>query len=370
MIHSFLKIHSASMGVNTADVLAGSINLTPAKYADPAQRLSFFDRLQARLRTLPGVESVTLSETLPSFNALRIPYDLDGSGDALGDNERLPKVVAMKIGPGYFETMDAKVLAGRDFSPQDAASSRLVAIVNERFASKFWPGESPLGKRLRLFTGSKGPAWMTVVGVASNIVQNDITRQRFEPLVYLPYGQAPAANMWVFVKTRVPPATLATAFLREVSSLNSDLPVYGPFPLAERLEGYWDTRFYGMLFLIFAAVALLLAAIGLYTVVAHAVSRRTQEIGIRMAVGATARDIRRLVFAQGMLPLAIGLAIGLAASIPVNRVLKAELVEVSPSDPLTLLIASGVLILAAGLGCVIPARRAMRVDPVEALRHE
>jgi len=136
------------------------------------------------------------------------------------------------------------------------------------------------------------------------------------------------------------------------------------------MERFWDSRFYGGLFLIFAAVALLLASIGLYTVIAHAVSQRTQEIGIRLAIGATGRDILRLVFGQGMIPLGIGMVIGLTASLAVNRVLKSVLVQVSPYDPVTLAIASAVLIFAALLGCLIPARRAMRVDPAVALRNE
>jgi len=176
--------------------------------------------------------------------------------------------------------------------------------------------------------------------------------------------------MWVFARTRVPPGRLGTAFRREVQALDSDLPIYGPFTLAERLEVYWNSRFYGVLFLIFAAIALLLASIGLYTVIAYSVSQRTQEIGIRMAIGATAPDIRKLVLMQGMLPLGIGLTIGLAASFAVNPVLKAELVQVSPADPITLVVASAALVLSATLGCLIPARRAMRVDPVVALRHE
>ena len=175
---------------------------------------------------------------------------------------------------------------------------------------------------------------------------------------------------WVLVRTRNSPSTLANAFRREVQALDPDLPLYGPMPIEERMERFWDSRFYGAVFLIFAAVALLLASIGLYTVVAHAVSQRTQEIGIRMAVGATARDVLKLVFIQGMLPLSIGLTIGLAGSLAVNRVLKSMLVQVSPSDPITLAVASGVLVLSATLGCWIPARRAMQVDPVVALRHE
>jgi putative ABC transport system permease protein len=262
------------------------------------------------------------------------------------------------------------VLSGREFHDADGVSGVPVVIVNERFADNFWPGEDPLGKRLRLFDGATPEAWLTVVGVVSNIVQNDATRQEFSPLIYLPYRQKPAGTMWVFARTRVPPGSLATAFRREVQTLDADLPIYGPFAMAERLEVYWNSRFYGVLFLMFAAIALLLASIGMYTVIGHSVSQRTQEIGIRIAIGATARDIRKLVLTQGMLPLGIGLTIGLAASFAVNRVLRAELVQVSPADPIALVVASAALVLSAALGCLIPARRAMRVDPVVALRHE
>ncbi|MBV9742266.1 MAG: FtsX-like permease family protein [Acidobacteriia bacterium] len=276
----------------------------------------------------------------------------------------------MKVSPGYFRTLGARVLAGRDFNNADQNPRAPVAAVNQVFASKLWPGEDPIGKRLRLFSDLTPGPWLTVTGVVSNIVQNDMIRQRFEPLVYLPYRQQPGAGMWVFVKTRVPPEGIATPLRREVRVLDADLPVYGPFALSDRLEGFSDTRFYGTLFLIFAAIALLLASVGLYTVIAHSVSQRTQEIGIRVAMGATRGDIMRMVFAQGVAPSAIGLASGLGASLAVNRLLKAELILVSPSDPLTLAVTGVVLTVAALLGCVFPARRALRVEPVVALRYE
>jgi len=206
------------------------------------------------------------------------------------------------------------------------------------------------------------------VGVASNIIQNDATRQKFGPVVYLPYRQKPEASMWILARTRARPGSLADAFRGEIQRLDSDLAVYGPFSLGERLEVYWDNRFYGFLFLIFAAIALLLASVGLYAVIAHSVGQRTQEIGVRTALGATSADILKLVFMGGMLPVGIGLGIGLGASLAVNRLLQSQLIQVSPWDPITLLVASLVLMVAAVLGCLIPAWRAMRVDPVVALR--
>jgi ABC-type antimicrobial peptide transport system permease subunit len=178
--------------------------------------------------------------------------------------------------------------------------------------------------------------------------------------------------MWVVAHSRIPPNKLITDFRRAVRSIDPSLTIaVGPVSLEENLaRSYQYKGVSGALFLVFAVIALLLASIGLYAVVAHSVSRRTQEIGVRMAIGATAGDIRKLIFRHGMLPPAMGLAIGLAACVPVNRILKAALVQVSPADPVSLLAAFSALVLAAILGCVIPARRAMRVNPVAALRQD
>ena len=368
MIRSFLKIHTAQMGVNTAQVLIGSLDLPAAKYGTGEARVSFYGRLTAELQSAPGAESVALAETLPSWNAPRVPYELEG--EPAFDPQRRSKILTMKISPGYFRTLGARVWSGRDFNSADVPSAIPAAIVNRAFADKYWPGQDPVGKRLRLFNENSPGPWLTVVGVASNIVQNDNNRQRYEPLVYTAFAQAPNPATWVLVRSRVPPLNLATAFRRDVQELDADLPMYGPFELANRLESYWDSRFYGALFLIFAALALLLASIGIYSVIAHSVRQRTQEIGIRLAVGASTRDILRLVLMQGMLPLGIGLLVGLAGSLAVNQILKAVLVQVSPSDPVTLFAASATLLLSATLGCLIPIRRALRVDPVIALRYE
>jgi predicted permease len=371
MIRSFLKIHNANIGVNTSDILGSSISLPAARYPSPEARITFFDDLQQRLQAIPGVESVAIGAAMPTWSAPQLPCEIAGQPNPLNQDElRRPKLLVMAIGPAYFNTLGAAVRSGREFNDFDTASRAPVAIVNRRFADKFWPGQDAIGKRIRLLDGKPAESWRTVVGVASNIVQNDTTRQQFDPIVYVPYRQKPGAQMWEFVRTRVPPGSLQNDFRRAVQALDPDLPIYGPFALDQRLDLYYDSRFYGSLFLIFAAIALLLASIGLYTVIAHAVSQRTQEIGIRMAIGATTRDILQLVFLQGMLPLAIGLAIGLTASLAVNRILKSELVQVSPYDPLTLVVASAALIFSAMLGCWIPARRAMRVDPVIALRHD
>jgi len=367
MIRSFLKVHNADVGVKTANLLMAQMALPAAKYPHAEAQIAFYDRLKTGLEAIPGVESVTIADSLPADGSRHLPYELAGTEQAYKASH--PKISALVIGPGYFRTLGAPVFSGREFSDADGVSGIPVAIVNQRFASKYWPGESALGKRLRFFAENTPGPWLSIVGVVSNIIQNDATRQQFDPLVYLPYREKPGGTMCVIARTRVSPGTLGPAFRREVQALDSDLPIYGPFA-ADHWERYSNSRFYGSLFLIFAAMALLLASIGMYAVIAHSVSQRTQEIGIRMAIGATATDIRRLILMQGMLPLGIGLTIGLAASFAVNRLLKSELVQVSPADPVTLVVASAVLVLSATLGCLIPARRAMLVDPIVALRHD
>jgi putative ABC transport system permease protein len=369
MIRSWLNTYSADIGVQSEKILTGLPNLSASRYPDATARVSFYDRLQSRLEAIPGVESVALANTIPMMGAARLSYELNGATPV--NEQSRPTLSALTIGPGYFRTLGAVVLSGRDFNEADGFSAPRVAIVNQRFARRFWPGENPLGKRFRLFIGNTPEAWLTVVGVVSNILQSDIARPELNSLVYLSWRQMAAEDMNVLVRTSIPPGSLRTIFRNEVHTLDSDLPMFGPFTLIERLQDrYWDKARYAVLFLIFAAVALLLASVGLYAVIAHSVSRRTQEMGIRMALGAAAREMLSLVFREGMLPVGIGLAIGLAASLAVNRVLKAELVQVSPGDPLTLIATSAVLIFAAALGCLIPARCAMHVDPAVALRHD
>jgi putative ABC transport system permease protein len=368
MIRSYLKIHLADMGVDTTNILGGAVDLSPARYPRPEDRISFHDRLAARLQAMPGVESVATADTLPSSGSAKFPYELAGALSP--DDASRPRLSTLKISPSYFRILRAALLSGREFNDADVASGAPVAIVNQLFASRFWQGTDAVGKRLRWFEGNSPGPWVTVVGVVSNIMQNDPNRQRFDPVVYLPYRQKPGGGAWILVRTRNSSSSLTTAFRREVRALDPDLPLYGPMPIADRMERFWDSRFYGSLFLIFAAIALLLASIGLYTVVAHSVGQRTQEIGLRIAVGAEAGDILALVCRQGLLPSGLGLTLGLAASLAVNRVLASALVQVSPADPISLAAASAALAAAAILGCLIPARRALRVDPIVALRHE
>ena len=369
MIRSFLNIYRMSVGVNVQNVLTMRLFLPEAKYARADDQISFHQRLKTRLEALPGVQSAAIATTLPTGGSMSFPYELEGTSPV--DEKRRQTLSAVVISPGYFEVMDVRAQRGRFFTETDGVAGPPVVIVNQRFAEKFWPGDDPVGKRLRLFEGKVPQAWLTVVGLVPDILQNDISVREHDPLIYLPYRQKPMRGVAVIARTRVPPGSLGTAFRREVQAVDENLPIFNLLTMEERLaNNYWPWRVFGSLFAIFAGIALLLASVGLYAVIAHSVSQRTQEIGVRMALGASAQSIHGLVFAQGMRELIIGLAVGLAAAFGITRILRTLLVQVSPSDPGTFAVVSFVLALAAMLGCWIPARRAMNVDPVVALRHE
>ncbi len=374
MTRSFLNIYAADPGVKTENVVTALLRLPDVEYGG-GERIAFFDSLTARMEAIPGVESIATADTLPTWGARRLPYELAGASAV---DERLrPKVAAVTVSPNYFRTVGAPLLSGREFAAADGGSAPPVAIVNQRAASAFWPGREPLGMRIRLGGirregGEDAELWLTVVGVVTNIGQNDSTRQRIDPVVYVPYRRDPVRAMWVLARTDGPSRDIGSALRREVQSLDAELPIWlGPFELADRLAvNYRSTGVNGGLFLIFAAIALLLASAGLYAVISHALSRRTQELAIRMAIGASTGDILHLVLRHGLRPPAVGLLIGLAGSLAVNQILRSELVQVSPTDPLTLTAASAALALAVALGCWLPARRAMRVNPAVALRQE
>jgi putative ABC transport system permease protein len=376
MIRSFWEVYTADIGVKTDHILTVSLRLPSRRYPDAQAQRVFFERVAASLKSIPGVASLALADSIPGLCAPRLPYELDGI--SLTDERSRPSVVTITAGPGYFQTLNVPLISGREFSDFDAPSGIPVALVNQQFANQIWPGQNPIGKRLRVFDGKTADAWRTVVGIGPDIVQS-LRGRIFDAIVYVPFRQRPEAVVDFLARTRVPPESLVNSIRSEIQRADPDLVLYsgvgsldGPAPLEESVvvRGSWSHGLNAGLFSAFAGIALLIASIGLYALVAHALSRRTQEIGIRMALGARSRDVRNLVFREGMTPVGIGLAIGLLISLTVNRLLQSELVNVSPNDPIVMLTASGLLMFTATLGCLIPARRAVRIDPAVSLRHE
>jgi putative ABC transport system permease protein len=373
MIRSFLKVYNAEIGFDTSRVL---MMVVPQPGYTPSETLTFTKRLKERLEAVPGVEAVAIANTRPVLPGLNLAYTVADTlpAAAIEDEQSLPKTSWTTTTPDYFRSLGRSMLAGRDFNDADDAAGKPVAIVNRQFAAAVWPNQNAIGKHMRFFERNVAGPWLTVIGIAPDIAQGDFLHPlyHFLPEVYFPYRQRPFNTLFVQARTRVPPASLANIFYRELHALDPALPVLvPPQSMAENLgqtHRYQGTT--SLLFLIFAAIALLLASAGLYSVVAHSVSRRTQEIGIRIALGATAARILALVSSQAMVAVGGGLAAGIAASLAVNRVLDTFLVGVSPSDPVALMGTTVLLIVCAALGCLIPAARAARTDPAKAIRYD
>jgi predicted permease len=367
MIRSFLKLYGMGAGIDAENILTMRVNLVDAKYPDAAKRAAFYDRLQPRLAAIPGVESATFTTNLPLGGSYGWRVEIEGSPPVEDDTR--PSVNGLIVGPDYFRVFGFRVLRGRAFTETDGLPGKEAVIVNQRFAARYWPNEDALGKRLRIVRDGARP-WLTVVGVCQDVRQNDPQRADLDPLMYVPYRQDPA-RVFALVARAQAPSTLAPAVRREVRAIDEDLPAYEVMTLREFfIQRRWPFRVFGMLFSAFALIALALSTVGIYGVMAYSVNQRTQEIGVRIAPGASGGSILALVLRRGLGQLAAGLVLGLAGAYGVTRVLQRVLVQVSATDPLTFASLSALLTVVAVLACWIPARRAMRVDPVVALRYE
>jgi len=376
LARSLWNIIGADTGVHGADrILVGEVQVPREEYPSPEARNGYWDRLQAQLETIPGVETVTLASTIPVGNPGAVPFELD-SGET--DAERKPMVTRLAAGPDYFRTLGAEMLAGREFTNADGQGAQPVAIVNQSFVNQYWPGQSIIGKRIGFRGQEEQTRWYSVAGVAANIMQDRALRDKFVPIVYLPFRQDPSAIAALFVRTRVPANQLAPSVRAAIegSAPGVTLEDYSTLQATfgfdrDRMDlEHAELGKHAAVAPIFAILALLLGAIGLYAVVAHSVGQRTKEIGVRMALGAVPGAIRRLILGEAFAPVLAGMVIGLAASLGINRVLQSQLVGVSPYDAITFSAAPLILLLVAALGCLLPVRRAMQVDPGVALRHE
>jgi predicted permease len=368
MIRSAMNLYAAPLGVNPVDVLTMRINLPQAKYAKPESWIAFHENLQRRLQALPGIATAGAASQLPLGSW--IPFGVEFEG-APNDSAEPPEVGGLIVSNNYFDMMQVQGQRGRLFSDSDGKAGPPVVIVNQAFAKKFWPGENALGKRIRTIEDdSKGP-WLTVVGIVPDILQNFRELLKHDPLIYIPFAAKPERQMFLIARTEVPPATLSDTIRRELQEMDANLAAYEVYTLEDRIASHRLTvRLFGTICTVFAGVATALAAIGLYAVMLQAVSQRTQEIGLRMALGATRRDILALVFSLGIRPLLPGLIVGLFLALAASRVLRTLLLGVSSTDPVTFVGTVVVLLLAALIGCLVPARRATQVDPMVALRYE
>jgi putative ABC transport system permease protein len=376
MLRSFVRLQQVNAGFNTQNVLTMVLSLPESRYTNDAQRAGFYQQLIYRIRSLPGLASAAATSQLPlSGDMGNTKFEVAGRPPAPGE---LAIADTVQITPDYFRTMQIPMRAGRAFTEQDASESPPVCVINQNLASRYFPNENPIGKQLRV--GLRETITLEIVGVVHNVRQRSLDMDTLPaPLqallssqIYLPYAQfAQQPKMTVVARASSPASGLASALRSEVKAVDKELPVSRLRTMATvRGDSIAQPRFRTLLISLFAGIALTLAAVGLFGVMAYSVTRRTQEIGVRMALGAQSIDVIGLVLRHGMRLAVTGLILGLAGAFGLTRLIAGLLYGVSATDPLTFAVAPILLLLVALLACWIPARRAMRVDPMEALRYE
>jgi len=369
MIQSFLRLKRVNIGLNAHNVLTAAISLPRARYKEDDQRIAFYKQLLERMRNLPGIEAVSATGTLP-LGGGGWGRSLTVEGFPVLSVGQAPSIQHTVVTPGYFRTMGIPLLAGRDFNDADVKDSPNVTIIDERLAREYWPNQSPIGKRVRFGPPEDNEPWHTIVGVVGT-VRHQRMQEDTRKSVYLPHAKIPTGGMALVLRTTSNPQELTGALRREVAQLDPDLPVSEVATMEEVVaESIWQPRLYAKLFGAFAGGALLLALIGIYGVMAFLVQTRTHEIGVRMALGASRRDVFKLIVGRGMKLTAVGVLIGVGGAIALTRLMHSLLFNTSATDPVTFIVISALLSLAAFFACYLPARRAAKVDPLIALRYE
>jgi putative ABC transport system permease protein len=379
MVRSFLNLYRIDVGMRMDRLLAMDLQLGGDKYQKPEARRAFYERLQPRLATIPGAEHVALTTSVPPFGIGRRPFEVDGRA-ATPNIDDAPTVGTVTISPAFFDVVGISVLRGRGFTGTDGEPGAETIVVNEQMVSDHFKGEDPIGKRIR-FRESPPPAgepvpptppWRTIVGVVPVIRHTQLQDGDSLAVAYVPLRQDPPRFSSVMVRSSVSPEALMTAVRKEVQVVDPDQPVFGLRTMSQAMERQtWPYRVFGTLFTIFAFIGLMLSAVGLYAVMAYAVTQRTQEIGVRMALGAQGNQVTWMVLKRGLLQLALGLTFGLAGGLFAGRALPSRiLVQTTATDPWTFVAITTLLSVVAITACIVPARRAMRVDPLVALRAE
>ena len=366
-VRDFFDNLSLNPEVPAQQILSARFHFPNSRYPDAEARTNFLNRLLAQLRALPGVTQAGSVNSLPQTGAMG--RDIEIEGRTAVANHR-PAGALLILLPGYFGVVNLPLQQGRDFNDSDGIKGKEVAIVSRDFAQRFWPGEQPIGKRFRTYSDGKPGPWLSVIGVAANLVQ-DPQEASPRPLAYLPERQEGGSDMALLLRSTGDPLSLARAVRAAVQSLDQDLPLREVQTLAGAIERTrWFLVVFGTLFSVFGFIGLIMAAIGIYAVIAQSTGRRTQEIGVRMALGATSGDVLTLILRRGVCQLSIGVVLGLIAAIPAVKLLAKVGLRISPTDPWAFAMVVAILTAIGVFACWLPARRAAALDPMKAIRYE
>lgn len=369
LIRSVKQLRDVNAGFNPNQLLTMNLSLPAVKYPSEAARSSFFKQVIGRISALPGVESAGATHVLPfSSNFDGRNLEVEGLPRTRGQEINVDLYV---ISSEYLKTMQTEVLSGRDFTEQDTAEAPKVAIINQMMARSLWPGQDPIGRRVRFPGSAQEPdGWRTVVGVVSSVKQYGLDKEDKMQL-YLPQEQFPVSTMTLVLRTSIRPESLIALVRREVQAEDKDQALYDIATMEQLVEDSMTLRRFFMLLLgLFSVLAVSLAAMGIYGIISTSVTQRTHEIGIRMALGASARDILILIVGEGARLAAVGIGSGLALALLLTRLIAGMLYGVGATDPATFLLVGLLLLVVALLACYIPARRAIKIEPQIALRHE
>jgi len=369
LVKSLVHLQRVDPGLVTENLISVEVNLSTAAYQEPGQAANFYHDLVQRIETKPGIQAVTFSTQQPlSGNAGNDPFAIEGRRL---DPANLTTAGWQLVGPNYLQTLGIPLIKGRDFTTEDTAPGAApVAIINQKMAARFLPHEDPIGRRITLGLPRPDNPWVTIVGIAKDTPHRALDSQP-EPDWYLSQTVAPQRHRYVFVRSLLPTATIANTIRSEVAALDPQQPLTSVRTISEVVATTMAPRRFNSLVLgIFSALALLLAALGIYSVVSYATALRTREIGIRAALGAAKSSILLLVLRKGIALTLIGAVIGFGAALALTRLMSSLLFGVSPSDPLVYFTSGMICFVTAVLACLLPAQRATEVDPLVALRYE
>jgi predicted permease len=369
-LKSFANARSLGLGFDPQLLLSARVDLPSPSYDDDKKALNFSRALLDKVSALPGVQNAAIASNPPLMTGWQTSFVPEGAPEP--EPGKAPSAEMAVISPGYFQTMRTPLLRGRSFEDHDTKDAPPVIIIDQLFADRFFPGQEAVGKRIQMHTGEKGAAeYHTIVGVAPHLKVYGFDETTVLPQAYLPIAQQPSTGLVVLLRTTLSPKSLEKPVRDIVASLDPAQPAFEFKTMQERVEETWATpRLMSFLLACFAALALTLAIVGLYGVMAYNGLRRMREIGVRLALGAMPSQIRMMMLGQGMRLLVAGLIIGFIGAIAMARVIRSLLFGVSANDPLVYGIVTLVLIAAATVACWLPALRASRVNPMVTLRAE